>query len=139
MRLENPATPADHKGLKGFKHTVATLDEIQRRPYLTGNVLQVGYMVAAYPDDLQLVLAYTGGMAHLYHEQAPRGVGLVVISGSVNQWLDSCGRACCPESDLTVRFVFNRIYRHLETIIPRDMFTGDRRDNDDGTFLLEYK
>jgi hypothetical protein len=139
MNLPNPATPADHKGLTGFKHTVATLDEIQRRPYLTGNLLQLGYMVAAYPDDMQLVLAYTGGMPHLYHDGAQRGPTICIVSGSVNQWLDSCSRACCPEADVTVRFVFNRIWRHLETIIPREMFKGNRHDNQDGTFLLEYK
>lgn len=138
MGQPNPATKADEKNLSGFKHVVATFDEIQRRPFLTGNILHLGYMIITYPEDMSLVLAYTGGMPHLYHDGVNRAT-CVIVSGSVNQWLDACSRACCVEATPTVRFVFNKIYRDLEKKIPRSMFTGSRRDNDDGTFLLESK
>lgn len=139
MKMPNPTSKADAQNLQGFKHTVAVLDGIQRRPYLTGTVLQLGYMIAAYPEDMDLVLAYTGGMPHFYYDGIPRGVSCCIVSGSVNQWMTACRCACSPESDQVVRYVFNRIYRDMETKVPRDMIDGNRRDNQDGTFLLEHK
>lgn len=138
MQQPNPTIGPDQQGLQGFRHTVATLDAIQKRPYLTGHILNLGYMIAAYPEDLTTVLAYTGGMPHLYHDGVDHAA-CCIVSGSVNQWVDCCRRACKPEAEHVVRFVFNRVYRDLETKVPREMLDGNRKDNQDGTFLLEHK
>jgi len=138
MNQPNPTKVPDEKNLQGLKHTIATLDEIQSRPYLTGNILQLGYMLVTYPDDMQEVLAHTAGMAHLYHDGV-RNASCVIVTGSVNQWLDACSRACCADANQVTRFVFNRVYRHMEKVIPREMMSGERTDAGDGTFLLEDK
>jgi hypothetical protein len=137
MNLPNPATAADQKNLTGVKHMIEVLDSIQDMPLLTEDLLQLGYMIAAYPDAMSAALAYTGGMPHLYHAGVMRGAVCCVVSGSVKQWMAACNRACCSDALLDVRFIFNRIYRDMETKIPRSMFNAKRSDNDDGTFLLE--
>jgi len=137
MQLPNPAAAADEKNLTGLKHMIETLDSIQHIPFLTEDVIQLGYMVAAYPDAMSEALAYTGGMPHLYHAGATRGAVVCIVSGSVRQWKAACNRACCTDAALDVRFIFNRVYRDMEAKLPREMFTGTRRDNEDGTFLLE--
>lgn len=136
MQQPNPTNKPDAQNLKGFKHTIATLDEIQKRPYLTGNILHLGYMIVAHWDDMPQVLAHAA-MPHVYHDGVKYGA-CVTVTGSVNQWIDVCRRACCSESDQVVRFVFNRIYRHLEQVAPREMISGHRIDAGDGTFLLEH-
>jgi len=136
MRQPNPTNKPDAKGLTGFKHTVATLDEIQKRPYLTGNILHMGYMILAHWNDMSAILSHAS-MSHVYHDGLTDGA-CVIVTGSVNQWIDVCRRACCPESEQVVRFVFNKIYRHLESVVPREMLYNNRRDFGDGTFLLEH-
>jgi len=136
MNLPNPATAADDKNLTGLKHMVATLDAIQDTPFLSVNLLQLGYMVAAYPHPMKQILAFTGGMPHVFHGGVMQGVECCIISGCVNQWMVACKLASCPDAGLDVRFVYNRIWRDMESKLPRELMTASRRDNDDGTFLL---
>ncbi len=133
MQQPNPAERADEKGYRGLRHTITTMDEIQRRSFMTGSVLYVGYMIVTSWEDMPYVLSYTGGMPHLYHDGVQR-VACVIVVGSINQWLDSCRRACSIDSYQTVRYIFNKIYADLQ----KYMLLDDRRDDyGDGTFLLE--
>lgn len=134
MNQPNPAVPADQKNLKGLKHTIATLDEIQRRPYLTANLIQMGYMIITYPNDMPAVLSHTAGMSHVYHEGSDC---CAIVAGTMQQWISSCERACRSEADQVIRYVFNKVYRHLEQNVPRELLTGCTKDFGDGTFLLE--
>lgn len=139
MQQPNPATGPDEQGLQGFKHTIAVIDSIQRLPYRTGAILSLGYLIASWPEDMDLILAETENMTHLYHDGVER-FQCSIVAGTIHQWMDACRRACVHESEYVVRFAFNRVYRDMEQRLPLGMLGHMRRtDNEDQTFLLEHK
>lgn len=138
MHQPNPAKIGDLKNLQRVPHAISALNEIQKEPYLTGNILNLGYIIIAFPDVMKSVLAYTGGMPHVYHNNI-QNFSCAIVSGYISEWINCCEFACQSRIDTTVRFIFNKVYYDLESKIPRDMLKGTRRDNQDGTFLLEYE
>ena len=108
MKQPNPAIEPDQRGLQGFKHTIAVLDSIQRLPHRTGAVLSLGYIMAAWPEDMDLILSHTDGMTHVYHDGVDR-FQFAIVYGTIHQWLDACRRACVADTDQVVRFAFNAL------------------------------
>ena len=135
MQQPNPTAKPDQRRLHGLKPTIETLNEIQRRPYLTANIVSLGYMLITHHHDMPSVLTHTAGMPHIYHD-GYTDASCVIVTGSLQQWLTACQVACQTETDQVVRFVFNRVYRNLEQTVPREMLSGGREDHGDGTFLL---
>ena len=93
-------------------------------------------MIITWPDEMASVLAYTRGMPHLYHDGVQRCLCALVM-GSIDQWTDVCRRACVKESDQVVRFVFNKVYRDMQSRLPIQFTDLRRTDNEDGTFMIE--
>ena len=92
MGLANPAAEADKKGLSGFKHLFAVLDAMHVPPSLSKNVAGIGYMIAAWPDDLSDILTHTSGMSH-FRVRGVERFSAAVVSGSFADWLQACGTA----------------------------------------------
>ncbi len=92
MQLPNPATQADQRNLSGLKHTFAVFNAIQCEPHLTANVIQLGYLIVTWPDEMSNVIAASGGMPHFHHDKADR-FSCVIMMGSINQWIDACRRS----------------------------------------------
>ena len=138
MNLGNPAEAADKKNLTGLRHLFEVLDGLQISPYLSKNVVNLGYMFVAWPDDLSDILTFTCGMSH-FRVRGTERFQAAVVAGSISDWTRACELACHRDSSHPVRYAFNRVYRDMEKKLPNATMRKGTDDYGDGTFLLEHK
>lgn len=105
-------------------------------PYL--NMFHAGFLIAAYERDIAEILEIAG-MPCILVESVARGVCVVFIAGTIDQWKTACLRGCVQTVTREARHTYNLIYSEFNKIGLASVFEARKTEKTDNTFLLEYQ
>ena len=101
-------------------------------------LMSLGFLVAGMRHDIDEIVEYTRGMAHLSSSKViQHEFRCVLIHGSLDQWKIAVVEGCKSHQLSTARQCFNQIYTLMLGSGLHSLFEGlHSRPNSDGTFLL---
>jgi len=108
---------------------------------LSTAVMSLGFLIAGLRHDIDEIVEYTRGMAHMSSSKVlQHEIRCVMISGNLDQWKTAVIEGCRAHQLSTARHCFNQIYSLMLLRGLHSLFEGwTSRENSDGTFLLLEK
>jgi len=105
---------------------------------LSTAVMSLGFLVAGMAHDIDEIVEYTRGMAHLSSNKViQHEFRCVLIHGSLDQWRIAVVEGCKAHQLSTARHCFNQIHTLMLSSGLHQLFEGlHSRPSSDGTFLL---
>lgn len=138
-------TGKNHARATDARHTVSQLEaDVSILDDFSGNraklplaVTYVGFLFAGLAHDIQEVIEYSRGMAHLHTEYVDPHIRCVLIVGSLDQWHKSIVESCKAHQLSTARSVFNKVYLLLGQKGLSRLFDLKTTGHSDGTLLIQ--
>jgi hypothetical protein len=98
----------------------------------------LAYLIAADERDMPSIVQ-VASMPHIVADSVARGIQAAIIAGPISGWLKAVRKGCDDHVSSEVRKIYNIIYKDLDSRSLCDTLKVRTHQQDDSTFLLEYK